>query len=83
VGVVVLLLEIGLVHVLMRMFSSVVVGVGVVVLDMFVLVAGVRVRVRNFVVAVFVGMRFVVTVLMRCHFVSCGVRSRPHLLCSP
>jgi hypothetical protein len=48
----------------MRVFSSV--GVIVVVLDMFVLVAGVRVRVSSFVVAVFVGMRFVVTVLMVC-----------------
>ena len=51
----------------MRVFSSVGVGVGVVVLDMFVLVAGVRVRVSKFVVAVFVGVRFVVTVLMVCH----------------
>jgi hypothetical protein len=51
----------------MRMFSSVGVGVVVVVLDMFVLVAGVRVRVSNFIVAVFVGMRFVVTVLIVCH----------------
>ena len=51
----------------MRVFSSVGVGVGVVVLDMVVLVAGVRVRVSNFVVAVFVGVRFVVTVLMVCH----------------
>jgi hypothetical protein len=54
-------------HVLMRVFSSVGVGVGVVVLDMFVLVAGVRVRVSNFVVVVFVGVRFVVTFLMLCH----------------
>jgi len=51
----------------MRVLSSVVVGVGVVVLDMFVLVAGVRVRVSNFVVAMFVRVRFVVTVLMVCH----------------
>jgi hypothetical protein len=67
VGVVVLLPQIGLVHVLMRVLSSVVVGVVVVVLDMFVLVAGVRVRMSSFVVAVFVGMRFVVTVLIVCH----------------
>jgi hypothetical protein len=67
VGVVVLLPQIGLVLVRMRVFSSVVVGVGVLVLDVFVLVAGVRVRVSNFVVAVFVGVRFVVTVLMVCH----------------
>ena len=51
----------------MRVFRSVGVGVVVVVLDMFVLVAGVRVRVSSFVVAVFVGVRFVVTVLMLCH----------------
>jgi hypothetical protein len=51
----------------MRVFSSVVVGVGVVVFDMVVLVAGVRMRVSNFVVAVFVGMRFVVTVFIVCH----------------
>jgi hypothetical protein len=51
----------------MRVFSSVGVGVGVLVLNVFVLVAGVRVRVSKFVVAVFVGVRFVVTVLMVCH----------------
>jgi hypothetical protein len=51
----------------MRVFSSVGVGVGVVVLDMVVLMAGVRVRVSNFVVVVFVGVRLVVTVLMVCH----------------
>jgi hypothetical protein len=54
-------------HVRMGVFSSIVVGMRVVVLDMFVLVGGVRVRVSNFVVAVFVGVRFVVTVLMLCH----------------
>jgi hypothetical protein len=51
----------------MRVFSSVGVGVGVVVLDMFVLVAGARVGVSKFVVAVFVGVRFLVTVLVMCH----------------
>jgi hypothetical protein len=51
----------------MRVFSSVGVGVGVVVLDMFVLVAGVRVGMSKFVVAVFVGVRFLVTVLVMCH----------------
>jgi hypothetical protein len=66
-GVVVLLPQIRLVHVRMRVFGSVVVGVGVVVLEVFVLMAGVRVGVRKFVVAVFVGVRFVVTVLMVCH----------------
>jgi hypothetical protein len=51
----------------MRVFSSVRVGVVVVVLDMFVVVAAVRMRVSNVVVAVFVGVRFVVTLLMICH----------------
>jgi hypothetical protein len=51
----------------MRVLGSVGVGMRVVVLDMFVLVAGVRVRVSKFVVAVFVGVRFVVTMLMVCH----------------
>ena len=52
----------------MRVFSSIGVGVVVVVLDMFVLVAAVGMRVSNVVVAVFVGVRFVVTVLMLCHY---------------
>jgi hypothetical protein len=51
----------------MSVFGSVVVGVRVVVLDMFVVVAGVRVRVSEFVVLVFVGVRFVVIGLMVCH----------------
>ena len=59
--------QIGLVHVRMCVFGSVGVGVGVIVLDVFVLVTGVRVRVGNFVVAVFVGVRFVVTVFIVCH----------------
>ena len=59
--------QIGLVHMLMRVFSSVVVSVSVVVLDVVVLVAGMRVGVRDFVVLVFVGVRFVVTVLIGCH----------------
>lgn len=59
--------QIGLVHVRMRVFDSVVVGMGMVVLDMFVVVAGVRVRVSEAFVLVFMGVRFVVTVLMVCH----------------
>jgi hypothetical protein len=51
----------------MRVFSSIGMGVVVVVLDMFVVVGGVRVRVSEFVVAVLVGVRFVVTVLIVCH----------------
>jgi hypothetical protein len=83
VGVVVLLPQIGLVHVLMRVFSSVGVGVGVIVLDMLVVVAGVRVRVRDFVVLVFVGVRFVVTVFMVCHCHPLYVEIPTHPLCSP
>ena len=69
VGVVVLLPQIGLVYVRMRVFSSIVVRVGVLVLDMVVLMAGVRMRMSNVVVAVFVAVRFVVTVLIvrHCH----------------
>jgi hypothetical protein len=67
VRVVVLLPQIGLVYVRMRVFSSVGVGVGVIVLEMFVLVAGMRMRVSHFVVAVFVGVRFVVTIFIVCH----------------
>ena len=62
-----LLPQIGLVHVRMCVFSSVGVGVGVVVLDMLVVVAGVRMGVSEFVVLVFVAVRFVVTVFMVCH----------------
>jgi hypothetical protein len=52
----------------MRVFSSVGVGVVMVVLDMFVLVAGVRMGVFSPVgVGVVVGVRFVVTVSMVCH----------------
>ena len=49
------------------MFGSVGMGMVMVVLDMFVVVRGVRVRVGKFVVAVFVGVRFVVTVLIVRH----------------
>jgi hypothetical protein len=66
-GVAVLFLQVGFVHVRMRVLGSVGVDVVVVVLDMFVLVAAVRMRVSDFVVAVFVGVCFVVTVLMLCH----------------
>ena len=81
-GVVVLLPQIGLVHVRMRVLGSVVVAVGVVVLDMFVVVAGVRVRVSNFVVAMFVRVRFVVTVLMLCHCHPLCCRDPGHIYCA-
>jgi hypothetical protein len=51
----------------MRVFSSIGVGVVVVVLDVFVLVAAMRMCVSDVVVAVFVGVCFVVTILMLCH----------------
>ncbi len=51
----------------MRVLGPVFVGVGVVMLHMLVLVAGVWVLVGDVAVAVFVGVRFVVTVLMLCH----------------
>jgi hypothetical protein len=54
-------------HVRMGVFAAVVVGVRVLVLDMVVLVGRVRMRMSNFVVAVFVGVRFVVTVFIVCH----------------
>jgi hypothetical protein len=57
-------------HVRMGVFSSIVVSMGVVVFEMFVLVAGVRMRVFSSVgvgVGVVVGVRFVVTVSMVCH----------------
>jgi hypothetical protein len=63
----VLFRQVGLVHVRMRVFGSVSVGVVVVMLDVLVFVGGVRVSVSEFVVAVFVGVRFLVTVLMVCH----------------
>lgn len=66
VRVVVLFLQIGLVHVRMRVFGSLGVGVRVFMFDVFMLVAGVRVRVRDLVVTVFVGVRLVVTIWM-CH----------------
>jgi hypothetical protein len=66
----------------MRVLGSVVVGVGVVVLDMFVLVAGVRVRVSNFVVAMFVRVCFVVTVLMLCHCHPLCCRDPGRLYCA-
>jgi hypothetical protein len=70
-------------HVLMRVLSSIVMGMGVVVLDMLVLVAGVRVRVSNFVVVVFVGMHFVVSVWMLCHCRLLWCEIPACLLCSP
>jgi len=82
VGVVVLLSQIGLVHVRMRVFSSVGVGVGVVVFHVVVLVAGVRVGVSNFVVVVFVGVRFVVTVLMLCHCHPLWCRNPDRIYCA-
>ncbi|OBK40098.1 hypothetical protein A5658_23585 [Mycobacterium sp. 1245111.1] len=63
---VVLLLQVGLVHVRMGVFGALSVGVRVFMFDVFMLVAGVRMRVRDLVVTVFVGVRVVVTIWM-CH----------------
>ncbi|BBZ50939.1 hypothetical protein MHEI_26560 [Mycobacterium heidelbergense] len=63
VGVVVPVFQIGLVHVLMGVFGSVVVGVGVFMRQMVVLVRGVRVRVSHVGMVVFVRMWPVVGVL--------------------
>jgi hypothetical protein len=64
VGVAVHGFEVGLVHVLMGVLGSVVVGVGVLVCDMVVLVRGVRMGVSDAGVAVFVGMRRVMGVVL-------------------
>jgi hypothetical protein len=53
VCVVAILLEAGLVHVCVGVLGPVLVGVCVLVLDMLVVVRGVRVRVRNAAVLVF------------------------------
>ena len=66
VRVVVLFLQVGLVHVRVGVLGSFGVGVRVFMFDMFMLVAGVRMRVRDLVVAVFVGVRVVMTIWM-CH----------------
>jgi hypothetical protein len=63
----VLFFQVDLVHVRMRVFGSFGVGVRVFVLEMFMLVAGVRMRVSEIVVVVFVGVRRVMTALMVCH----------------
>jgi hypothetical protein len=64
VRVTVNVLHAGLVHVLMRVFGAIAVGVRVLMLDVVVLVGGVRVRVRDVAVFVFVRMRPVVGVLL-------------------
>jgi hypothetical protein len=84
--VAVLFFQVDLVHVRMRVFGSFGVGVRVFVLEMFMLVAGVRMRVSELVVVVFVGMRCVMTVLMVCHCrllvasLSCEIRTRSIVL---
>jgi hypothetical protein len=64
VGVVVNVFEAGLVHVLMRVFGAVVVRVGMLVRDMVVLVRGVRMRMGQVAMVVFVRMRRVMGVLL-------------------
>jgi hypothetical protein len=63
VAVAVDVLEVGLMHVLMRVLGPVLVGVGVLVRDVLVLVRGVRVRVSSTAVVVFVRVRRVMRVL--------------------
>jgi hypothetical protein len=63
VGVLVNLLEPGLVHMRMGVLAPVMVGMGVLVLDVLVLVIGVRMRVLDAAVLVLVGMRVLVGVL--------------------
>jgi len=63
VAVAVHVLEVGLVHVLMRVLGPVLVGVGVLVRDVVVLMRGVRVRVSSTAVLVFVRVRRVMCVL--------------------
>jgi hypothetical protein len=64
VGVVVRVLEAGLVHMLMSVLGSVIVGVGVFVRDVLVLMGGVCMSVRHLAVRVFVRMRCVMGVLL-------------------
>jgi len=63
VGVLVNLLESGLVHVRMGVLGPIMVGMGVLVLDVLVLVIGVRMRVLDAAVLVLVRMRALVGVL--------------------
>jgi hypothetical protein len=63
VGVLVNLLEPGLVQMRMGVLGPVMVGMGVLVLDVFVLVIGVRMRVLDAAVLVLVRMRVLVGVL--------------------
>ena len=63
VGVLVNLLEPGLVQMRMGVFGPVMVGMGVLVLDVLVLVIGVRMRVLDAAVLVLVRMRVLVGVL--------------------
>lgn len=62
-------LQAGLMHMLMSVFGSIGVEVGVLVLHVLMLVCGVCVRVDHVPVPVFVGVRSVVGVLVghRCH----------------
>ncbi len=66
----------------MRVFGSVGVSMGMVMLDVFVLVAGMRVRVRSSVVIMFRRVGFVVTVLAlrHCRLLSCELPDAPIVL---
>ena len=62
-----LFFQVRLVQVRMCVLGSVAVRMRVFVLEVFVVVAGVRMRVSEVVVLVFVGVRRVMTTLMVCH----------------
>ncbi|GAB4971814.1 hypothetical protein MAHJHV55_47040 [Mycobacterium avium subsp. hominissuis] len=70
-GVLVHVLEARLMHVPMGVFGAVGVRVAVLVLDVVVLVRGVRVRVRHAAVLMFVRVRRVVGVLFAHHVLRC------------
>jgi hypothetical protein len=62
----------GLVHVLMRVFGAVVVGVRMLMLDVVVLMRGVGMRVRDVAVLVFVRVRRLVGVLIGHRYLPCA-----------
>jgi hypothetical protein len=64
VGVLVNLFEPGLMHMRMGVLGTVMVGMGVLVFDVLVIVAVVRMRVRDAIVLVLVRMRILVGVLL-------------------
>ena len=74
------LFQVGLVHVRMCVLGSVAVRMRMFVLEMFMLVAGVRMRVRELVVLMVVSMRSVMTIFVvcHCHLQSCEIFDEIH-----